>query len=72
MEHPYSHPRHGGAEIPGYTATESRSVETCSPRVGKVVTLRHDAPVVTLVESAARGDEFAWNEIIRRYSPLVW
>jgi RNA polymerase sigma factor (sigma-70 family) len=32
---------------------------------------RHDSPVAVLLESAARGAESAWREIVRRYSPLV-
>ena len=32
---------------------------------------RYDMPVAALLESAARGVESAWREIVRRYSPLV-
>jgi hypothetical protein len=31
-----------------------------------------DPMVVTLVTRAAAGDENAWNEIVDRYSPLIW
>jgi RNA polymerase sigma factor (sigma-70 family) len=33
--------------------------------------MRYDSPVATLLESAAGGAESAWDEIVRRYSPLV-
>jgi RNA polymerase sigma factor (sigma-70 family) len=33
--------------------------------------MRYDSPVAALLESAVRGVESAWYEIVRRYSPLV-
>lgn len=34
--------------------------------------MRDDPVVITLVNRAAAGDAAAWNEIVERYSPLVW
>jgi RNA polymerase sigma factor (sigma-70 family) len=34
--------------------------------------MRNDPVVVALVIRAADGDEGAWNEIVERYSPLIW
>jgi len=34
--------------------------------------MRDDPSVVALVSRAAAGDQGAWNEIVERYSPLVW
>jgi RNA polymerase sigma factor (sigma-70 family) len=34
--------------------------------------MRDDPSVVALVSRAATGDQGAWNEIVERYSPLVW
>jgi len=33
--------------------------------------MHYDSPVAPLLESAARGTESAWQEIVARYSPLV-
>jgi DNA-directed RNA polymerase specialized sigma24 family protein len=33
--------------------------------------MHYDSPVAPLLESAARGSESAWQEIVTRYSPLV-
>jgi RNA polymerase sigma factor (sigma-70 family) len=32
----------------------------------------YEVPVTTLLDSAARGIDSAWREIVRRYSPLVY
>lgn len=34
--------------------------------------MHEDPSAVTLVELAAGGDESAWDQIVRRYAPLVW
>jgi RNA polymerase sigma factor (sigma-70 family) len=34
--------------------------------------MRDDPTVVSLVARAANGDQAAWDEIVERYSPLVW
>jgi RNA polymerase sigma factor (sigma-70 family) len=34
--------------------------------------MRDDPMVVALVTRAAAGDEGAWNEIVERYTPLIW
>lgn len=34
--------------------------------------MRDDPSVISLVARAGGGDQEAWNEIIERYSPLVW
>ena len=34
--------------------------------------MRDDPLVIALVERASAGDQRAWNEIVERYSPLVW
>lgn len=34
--------------------------------------MRDDPSVIALVARVAEGDQEAWNEIIERYSPLVW
>ena len=34
--------------------------------------MRNDPVVVALVTRAAVGDEGAWNEIVERYTPLIW
>jgi RNA polymerase sigma factor (sigma-70 family) len=34
--------------------------------------MRDDPSVISLVARAGGGDQDAWNEIIERYSPLVW
>jgi RNA polymerase sigma factor (sigma-70 family) len=34
--------------------------------------MRDDPSVISLVARAGTGDQEAWNEIIERYSPLVW
>jgi RNA polymerase sigma factor (sigma-70 family) len=34
--------------------------------------MHDDSPVAALVARIAEGDQEAWNEIIERYSPLVW
>jgi RNA polymerase sigma factor (sigma-70 family) len=34
--------------------------------------MRDDPTVVSLVAGAANGDQAAWDEIVERYSPLVW
>jgi RNA polymerase sigma factor (sigma-70 family) len=34
--------------------------------------VRDDPTVVALVERAARGDQTAWDQIVERYTPLVW
>jgi RNA polymerase sigma factor (sigma-70 family) len=34
--------------------------------------MRDDPSVAALVARVARGDQAAWNELIERYSPLVW
>src|SRR5262245_1151517 len=61
------------------TAAEFRKVRaahgiTCGwvrqPRKGR--TMRDDPSVIALVSRVCDGDQEAWNEIIERYSPLVW
>lgn len=37
-----------------------------------IATVRDDPTVVDLVERARNGDRSAWDEIVERYSPLVW
>src|SRR5258708_28970333 len=39
---------------------------------GKGRTMRDAPSVIALVARVAGGDQEAWNEIIERYSPLVW
>ena len=34
--------------------------------------MREDPVVTTLVARARDGDQYAWNEIVDRYAPLVW
>lgn len=34
--------------------------------------MRDNSTVIALVNRAAAGDQAAWNEIVERYSPLVW
>ena len=34
--------------------------------------MRDDPLVIAMVNRAAAGDQGAWNEIVERYSPLVW
>ena len=33
---------------------------------------RHDPTVANLVARARRGDEQAWNALVKRYAPLIW
>lgn len=40
------------------------------PRKGH--TMRDDPSVIALVSRVCDGDQEAWNEIVERYSPLVW
>src|SRR5690606_2913680 len=35
-------------------------------------TVRDDQSVVDLVVKARNGDQFAWDQIVERYAPLVW
>jgi RNA polymerase sigma factor (sigma-70 family) len=42
----------------------------CRPRKGHA--MRDDPSVIALVCRVAGGDQVAWNELIERYSPLVW
>jgi RNA polymerase sigma factor (sigma-70 family) len=37
-----------------------------------IATVRDDPTVVELVEGALRGDQEAWDGIVRRYAALVW
>jgi len=37
-----------------------------------MTTMRDDPAVVALVERARAGEHDAWDQIVRRYSPLVW
>jgi RNA polymerase sigma factor (sigma-70 family) len=37
-----------------------------------MTTMRDDPSVVALVERARAGEQSAWDEIVRRYSTLVW
>jgi len=37
-----------------------------------VTPVRDDPTVVALVQKARSGDSTAWNELVERYSPLVW
>jgi DNA-directed RNA polymerase specialized sigma24 family protein len=34
--------------------------------------MRDDPSVISLVARVSDGDQGAWNELIERYSPLVW
>ena len=34
--------------------------------------MRDDPSVIALVRRVCDGDQEAWNEIVERYSPLVW
>src|ERR1700723_1246146 len=34
--------------------------------------MRDDASVIDLVARVGDGDQDAWNELVERYSPLVW
>ena len=34
--------------------------------------MRNDPSVIALVARAGDGEQVAWNELIERYSPLVW
>ena len=34
--------------------------------------MRNDSSVIALVARVGEGDQEAWDEIIERYSPLVW
>ena len=34
--------------------------------------MQNDSSVIALVARVGSGDQEAWNEIIERYSPLVW
>src|SRR5215472_18741654 len=34
--------------------------------------MRDDPVVIMLVARARDGDQYAWNEIVDRYAPLVW
>lgn len=37
-----------------------------------IATVRDDPAVIDLVERARAGERVAWDEIVERYSPLVW
>jgi RNA polymerase sigma factor (sigma-70 family) len=39
---------------------------------GKETAMRDDASVIDLVARVGDGDQDAWNELVERYSPLVW
>jgi RNA polymerase sigma factor (sigma-70 family) len=39
---------------------------------GKETAMRDDASVIDLVARVTDGDQGAWNELVERYSPLVW
>jgi RNA polymerase sigma factor (sigma-70 family) len=41
-------------------------------RAGQVPAVRDDPAVVDLVTRAAGSDQEAWDELVERYSPLVW
>jgi DNA-directed RNA polymerase specialized sigma24 family protein len=40
-------------------------------RAVQAATMHHNTPIATLVDSAVRGRESAWQEIVTRFSPLV-
>ncbi len=42
------------------------------PPAGKGHAMRDDPSVIALVDRVCGGDQEAWNELIERYSPLVW
>jgi RNA polymerase sigma factor (sigma-70 family) len=67
------------ASQPGQFAPEPRKLRasrgiTCrwvrQPRKGH--TMRDDPSVIALVARVCDGNQEAWNEIVERYSPLVW
>jgi RNA polymerase sigma factor (sigma-70 family) len=68
---------YGDAEV--HFAPELRKVRaargiTCRwvRRTRKGHTMRDDPSVIALVMRVCDGDQDAWNEIVERYSPLVW
>jgi RNA polymerase sigma factor (sigma-70 family) len=52
--------------------TDHGRVETGSRPITKGTAMRDDASVIALVARVGAGDQAAWNELIERYSPLVW
>src|ERR1039457_3083649 len=46
--------------------------DTGSRRPWKGHAMRDDPSVIALVARVGAGDQGAWNELIERYSPLVW
>src|SRR5260370_12001092 len=50
---------------------QRRRVVPDPPGYRKMVRVPDAATVSTLVQASAKGDEAAWNELVRRYAPLV-
>src|SRR5260370_4532613 len=50
---------------------QRRRIVPDPPGYRKMVRVPDAATVSTLVQASAKGDEAAWNELVRRYAPLV-
>jgi RNA polymerase sigma factor (sigma-70 family) len=60
--------------VPGLRKVRAVHGITCRwvRRSRKGHTMRDDPSVIALVMRVSDGDQAAWNEIVERYSPLVW
>jgi RNA polymerase sigma factor (sigma-70 family) len=58
--------------IAGCTSTSNDHSDPRRARAWKGHAMRDDPSVVSLVARVAEGDQEAWNEVVERYSPLVW
>lgn len=63
-------PRHVSSARLGYSAIAT----TCDHRILKAggQSIRDDLSVIALVARVGDGDQRAWDELVERYSPLVW
>ncbi len=63
---------HGGPACLRIVANRSRVERERVLPIAKGTAMRDDASVIALVARVGDGDQGAWNELIERYSPLVW
>src|SRR5258706_13777064 len=63
-------PRHVSSARLGYSAIAT----TCDHRILKAEghSMRDDLSVIAPVARVGDGDQRAWDELVERYSPLVW
>src|ERR1700685_1203138 len=60
----------GEKQKPGFVSKSQHLAAPDPPFGRKMVHMAEESELSRLVQASAAGDEAAWNELVRRYSPL--